>query len=583
MNHKATIPTVENIPRFNRDFFDSEDVISIIGKGSIGGKASGLVFAHNVIQNNIDPQKFKNLQISVPRIVVIGTDVFDAFMKRNDLYEMALDDIPDDRIANAFQRAEFPSEFAGDLRGLITSVNSPLALRSSSMLEDAMYEPFAGVYGTKMIPNNQSDIDTRYKKLVEAVKFVYASVFFKEAKAYFGMTCHSLTEEKMAVIIQEVVGLQYGERYYPSVSGVGRSYNYYAFGHAKPEEGVVDLALGLGKSIVDGGLVWSFCPSYPKASPPSTISDLLKTTQTDFWSVNMGKATAYDPIHETEFLVNRSISDAESDKSLYMIASTYQPQNDRLVMGTGNNGPRVLNFAQLIQMNDIPLTPAITALMKACEKELGAAVEIEFALTLDPDKKKEPRLGFLQVRPMVVSDDKIEIKKEELSSEKSLLASEKVLGNGILSELYDVVYVKPETFKKENTSLIASEIFNINQKIKNDNRRYLLIGFGRWGSSDPWLGIPVNWGHISNAQVIVEATLPDMHVELSQGSHFFHNLTSLQLFYFCISHNGKYKIDWDWLNSLNAETEMKNVRHIKTKESLIVKVDGRNSIGVINR
>ena len=583
MKQKAAIPTVKDIPRFDRQFFESGDVISLIGGGSIGGKASGLVFAHKVIQSNINPEEFKNLQISVPRIVVIGTDIFDAFMMRNNLYELALDDIPDDRIASFFQKAEFPAEFAGDLRGLISTVHTPLALRSSSMLEDAMYEPFAGVYGTKMIPNNQPDTDTRYKKLLEAVKFVYASVFFKEAKAYFEMTGHSLTEEKMAVIIQEVVGLPFGERYYPSVSGVARSYNFYAFGHAKPEQGVVDLALGLGKTIVDGGLVWSFCPEYPKTSPPSTIGDLLKTSQTEFWSVNMGKPPAYDPIHEAEFLTKGSIADAEGDKSLYMIASTYQPQNDRIVMGMGAAGPRVLNFAQLIQMNDIPLTPVIKKLMKTCEMELGAAVEIEFAMTLDPNKKIPPRFGFLQVRPMVVSDEKVEISEAELSSENTLLASERVLGNGVLSNLYDVVFVKPDIFKKENTSLITSEINDINLKIKNENRRYLLIGFGRWGSSDPWLGIPVNWGHISNAQVIVEATLPDMHVELSQGSHFFHNLTSLQLFYFSISHSGKYNIDWDWLNSQKLISESDNVRHIRTGKPLIVKVDGRNSIGVVTR
>jgi len=583
MNHKATIPTVQNIPRFDRQFFESGDVISLIGSGSIGGKASGLVFAHNVIQKNINPEDFKDLQISVPRIVVIGTDIFDAFMTRNDLYDTALDNIPDDRIANAFQRAEFPAEFAGDLRGLITSVHSPLALRSSSMLEDAMYEPFAGVYGTKMIPNNQPDTDTRYKKLIEAVKFVYASVFFKEAKAYFDMTGHSLTEEKMAVIIQEVVGLKFGERFYPSVSGVVRSYNYYAYGHAKPEEGVIDLALGLGKTIVDGGLVWSYCSEYPKTSPPSTMSDLLKSTQTEFWSVNMGKPPAFDPIHEDEFLIKGSISDAEKDKSLYMIASTYQPQNDKIVMGMGSDGPRILNFAQLIQMNDIPLNPAIKKLSKACEEELGAAVEIEFAMSLDPNKKAPPRFGFLQVRPMVVSDAKVEINTEELTSEKVLLASERVLGNGILDNMHDVVFVKPDIFKKENTRLIASDINSINLKIKNDNHKYLLIGFGRWGSSDPWLGIPVDWGHISNAQIIVEATLPDMHVELSQGSHFFHNLTSLQLFYFCISHNGKYRIDWEWLKRQEIISETDNVCHIRTKDPLIVKVDGRNSIGVISR
>jgi hypothetical protein len=583
MTRKTSIPTVQDIPQFDRRFFESDDVISRIGGGAIGGKASGLAFAHRVLQDQFSTGTFEGMDVSVPRLVVIGTDVFDVFMNRNDLYELIQDDLPDDRIANAFMRAEFPPEFAGDLRGLISAVHTPLALRSSSMLEDAMYEPFAGVYGTKMIPNNQPDIDARYKKLVEAVKFVYASTFFREARAYLKMTGRSTADEKMAVIIQEVVGHRYDERFYPCLSGVARSYNFYSYGHAQPEDGVVDLALGLGKTIVDGGIVWSYCPVYPNTNPPCSMSDLLKSTQTEFWAVNMGKPPAYDPIHETEYLLKGTLTDADHDGSLSMVASTYDSQNDRIVMGIGVNGPRVLDFASTIRMDDIPVNSLITSLMKSCSDELGAAVEIEFAVRVDPRKKTSPRFGFLQVRPMVVSDATIEVEDTELKSDSALLASERVLGNGIISDLTDIVYVKPDDFKKENTRIIASEIDTINRRLNDEGRRYLLIGFGRWGSSDPWLGIPVDWGNISGAQVIVEASLPDMHVELSQGSHFFHNLTSLQLCYFSIMHTGPYHIDWDWLERQNKVFETDFVRHLRIDEPLTVKVDGRHRRGVVLR
>jgi len=368
MNRKISIPSTKDIPRFDRRFFDSENVVSRIGGGAIGGKASGLAFADRVLEDRFPDQVFEGMEVSVPRLVVLGTDIFDAFMNRNDLYDIALDNIADDRIANAFQRAEFPAEFAGDLRGLIGSVHSPLAIRSSSMLEDAMYEPFAGVYGTKMTPNNQPDTDSRYKKLVEGIKFVYASTFFREAKAYGSMTGHTPSEEKMAVIIQEVVGRRYGDRFYPSISGVGRSYNFYSFGHAQPEDGVVDLALGLGKTIVDGGLVWTYCPEYPNANPPFTTSDLLKHTQTEFWAVNMGRPQAYDPIHEMEYLAQSTLREAESDGSLALLASTYQPQNDRIVMGTGADGPRILNFAPVIRLSDIPLNDLVKILLNTCSE-----------------------------------------------------------------------------------------------------------------------------------------------------------------------------------------------------------------------
>lgn len=503
-------------------------------------------------------------------------------MHQNDLYDTGLSNIPDDRIAHAFQNAELPVELLGDLRTLISKVHSPLAIRSSSLLEDAIYEPFAGVYVTKMIPNNQPDTDTRFQKLVEAIKFVYSSVFFKDAKSYIGATKQSIENEKMAVIIQEVVGKRHWDRFYPHISGVARSYNFYPTGHANPEDGVVDLALGLGKTIVDGDRSWTYSPAFPKAVPPyNSIGDLLKETQTEFWTINMGRPPEYDPIKETEYMMKGNLKDAELDGTLDFLASTYVPDRDRISPGIGAKGPRLLNFAPILVNTQIPLNNLIKTLLKLCEDAVGTAVEIEFAITLDNRTGLPARFGFLQVRPMVVSDEKVDVSMDELIGDNILAASENVLGNGIIDGIQDVVYVKPESFSAQNSPHIAMELENLNRKFISSGNPYLLIGFGRWGSSDPWLGINVNWGQISGAKVIVEATLPDMNVELSQGSHFFHNITSLKISYFSVHHEGKYKIKWGWLDRQNVVTEMNYVKHVKLESPLKIKVDGRSGRGVI--
>ena len=307
---------------FNRSkFINNEHKITYIGTGGIGGKAHGLASINGIILNDLNKDNYLNIEVGIPAMTIIRTDIFDAFMKRNKLQEIAYSDLPDDRIAHAFQQADLPFEVLGDLRALITQVNTPLAVRSSSMLEDSMHEPFAGIYGTKMTPNNQPDVNARFNKLVEAIKYVYATTFFKSAKDYIKATPHKTEDEKMAVIIQEVIGKKFNTRFYPELSGVARSHNYYAFGNADPKDGIVNLALGLGKTIVDGGFTWSYCPSYPKADPPfNSISEMLKNTQTEFWGVNMGKTAAYDPVKETEYMINSSILDAEPDKTMKNLA-----------------------------------------------------------------------------------------------------------------------------------------------------------------------------------------------------------------------------------------------------------------------
>ncbi len=571
------------ISPFNRKFFDGEEKLSAIGSGAPGGKASGLAFIEEIISEKFKREVFPEIEVAIPTMTVIKSDVFDAFMKRNNLYELEFSSMPDDLIAHKFQKADLPAEILGDLRSLIKGVNRPLAIRSSSILEDAMYEPFAGIYATKMIPNNQFDTDERFRRLVEAIKFVYASTYFKDARDYIKATTHKQEEEKMSVIIQEVVGKRHGDRFYPVLSGVARSYNFYTTGHARPEEGVVNLALGLGKTIVDGGKSWSYSPAYPRANPPyGSVGDLLKATQINFWAVNMGKPPAYDPVKETEYLIKAGLMEAEEDGCLRYIASTYHDQSDRLYPGTGYKGPRALTFAPLLSLEEIPLNNLLKTLLKISEEALGAPVEIEFAMTFEPGKRLSGKFGLLQVRPMVVSSEEVEITEKDMTGEKILLASESVLGNGIVDNILDIVYVKPESFNAKYTRKIAGEVSKINEKFLKERIPYLLIGFGRWGSSDPWLGIPVNWGQIGAAKVIVESTLLEINVDLSQGSHFFHNISSFQVSYFSLHHSGKYKIDWPWLEGQEKVEETEFLRHVRLKSPLTVRVDGRSGKGVIS-
>lgn len=568
--------------KFERKFFDATEDFTIIGKGSIGGKAKGLAFIKKFLDENKD--KFCDITVNIPRLVVITTTYFDEFIKSNNLYEIAYSGESDTVIGHKFQKAELPMSIVGDLRALISKVTTPLAIRSSSMLEDAIYEPFAGIYSTKMIPNNQPDTDTRFKKLLEAIKYVYSSTFFKKAKDYITAVGKNIQDEKMAVIIQEVVGKRYRTKFYPDISGVARSYNYYSFGKSNPKDGVVNLALGLGKTIVDGGISWTFSPAYPNISPPFvSINAMLDNTQREFWAVNMEKPFLYDPVNEAEYLIKSNISDAEKDGTLDLICSSYDTNSDRLKPGTGYPGPKVLNFNMILDMEYITLNSTVRKLLKISEDAIGAPVEIEFAMTLKDDKKLSPRFGFLQVRPMVVTNEEITI-NEDISNDSSVLIySERVLGNGAVNNVTDIVFVKPESFKAENTREIASEVEEINKYLTEQKRKYLLIGFGRWGSTDRWLGIPVEWGQISNAKVIVECMLPQFNVELSQGSHFFHNINSFQVLYFSLKAEESERIDWNWLNSNQKFIDKKFVKSILLNTPLTVKVDGRTAKGIIKK
>lgn len=548
------------------------------GRAEIGGKAQGLLAIRQIL-DGIAPDDFPGIQVDIPAMVVVGASVFDVFMERNDLAEIANSDLPDDRIAHAFQRADLPFEILGELRSLANRWTTPLAVRSSGLLEDTTQRPFAGVYLTKMIANTHHDPDVRFQKLVEAIKFVWASTYFKIAKDYCKATGLDICSEKMAVIIQEMVGKKHGSRFYPELSGVARSFNYYPVKPAVPEDGVVSLALGLGKTIVDGAKCWMYSPAYPNMPPPfKSLNELLEETQNEFWVVHMGEPAEYNPIKETEYMRKENLMVADRDATLYRIASTFDLQSERLSTGTGSRGPRVLNFAPLLTMDDIPFNRLVTYLLEQCESVFHCPVEIEFAMTFDPH-----RLGFLQVRPMVVPNGDMEVSCEDLASSKTLIASETVLGNGVLEEIADIVYVIPQRFDLKNTRAIADELEEHNHRLLAEKRPYLLIVFGRLGTLDPWLGIPVTWGQICGAQVIVEATQENVRVELSQGSHYFHNIINLGVMYFSMPFTSPYRIDWEWIDGQPVLREGDFTRHVRLPAPLRVKVDGRSGRGLIDK
>ncbi|HXV76927.1 MAG TPA: PEP/pyruvate-binding domain-containing protein [Candidatus Polarisedimenticolaceae bacterium] len=564
------------VPRFDRAFFRSRDAVMRIGDGELGGKARGLVLVRDLLAAEREAVGGGEIEIYLPTMAVLATDVFDAFIARNGLVELACSERSDEQIAAAFLRADLPVEVAGDLRALVEEVREPLAIRSSSLLEDALFRPFAGVYATKMVPNNQPDPDIRFRRLAEAIKFVFASTWFRGAREYHRAAGRAGDDEKMAVVIQEVVGSGHVDRFYPNVSGVGRSYNFFPSSGAAPEDGVVNLALGLGKTIVDGGVSWIYSPARPHAPAPfASVGDRMRQTQLEFWAVNVGPPPAYHPTEETEFLVKLDLAAADYDDTLSPIASTYDVTRDRLVAGTAIDGPRVVDFAPMLTDPGARYNDVIRTLLALGRDLLGQAVELEFAIKLARRASAEPaRFGVLQLRPMLVAEAEIDITDDELSSPRLLLASKRVMGNGSIDSIRDVVYVRPDRFEARWSRQVAAQLERINRTLIDQSRPYLLIGFGRWGSSDPWLGVPVDWSQVSGARVIVESSLAGMDVEPSQGAHFFHNLISFEVCYLCVR-----QVDWEWLERFHPVGETELLRHVRLDQPLTVKVDGRRGRG----
>lgn len=577
---------------FHRDRFDSYSQFARIGEGSLGGKGRGLAFLDNIIKRRIDLNEYENATVQIPKTVVLCTDIFDEFMETNGLYEVALSDIPDEDILQYFLHGRLPESLADDLMSFMDVVNGPVAIRSSSLLEDSHYQPFAGIYSTYMIPC-VGDKYTRLEMLSNAIKSVYASVFYRASKDYMVATSNVIDQEKMAVILQEVVGQNYPSGFYPSISGVGRSINYYPIGDEKADEGIVELALGLGKYIVDGGLCLRVCPHHPdKVLQTSEMEIALRETQTKFYALSVEGADMQDgngsqyrglqfQVDDAFNLKTVTVRDADKDGSLQWIVSTYDPYDQCIYDGyyDGKNR-KIISFSGVLQNGVIPLPELLQKVLAYGQQEMARPVEIEFAVNLHEEKKGE--FYLLQIRPMVDNQMQLDEDLTLISDDACLIRSHNAIGHGIISDIFDVVYIKTDNYSAANNPTIAEEVERINRGFLQRGENYVLVGPGRWGSSDSWLGIPVKWPNISGAKVIVEAGLRNFRVEPSQGTHFFQNLTSMGVGYFTVNDflgDGIY--NQAVLNALPAVEETAHVRHVRFSSPIVVKIDGMKKEGVV--
>ncbi|AFH48012.1 Response regulator [Ignavibacterium album JCM 16511] len=572
------------ITDFNKETFDPESSFARIGGGSLGGKARGLGFVNTLINDYNLREQFEEVIIYVPPAVVLGTEVFDQFLDENNLREFALQCDDDSEITKRFIEAEkFPEDVLGDLAAFLQLVHTPLAVRSSSLLEDSQYHPFAGVYETYMIPNNQANPLVRLNDLLMTIKRVYASTFYQAAKNYIKVTSYRLEEEKMAVIIQKMIGSRYENRFYPHISGVAKSYNFYPLPPQKPNDGIVSVALGLGKWVVDGGETIRFCPKYPKDLIQFySAKDAIDRTQKSFYALKLDDTNRFiETTHDT-LVETFDLSVAEKDGALNYVGGTYSKENDVIYDGISRPGVRIVTFGQILKNKTFPLAEIIELLLDMGTWGMGTPVEIEFAINLQPNKDKKREFGLLQMRPLVVHQEVQEFDINSIKKEKILCSSNKVLGNGIINDIYDIVVVDIQKFERAKSREAVQEVAYFNKILLQENRPYLLVGVGRWGSLDPWLGIPVNWSQIAGAKAIVETNFKDMAVEPSQGSHFFQNITSFMIGYFTINdlkEDGYF--DWDWILNKPAVEEKQFTKLIRFKNPLTIKMNGQQSKGII--
>ncbi|MBP1539904.1 MAG: phosphoenolpyruvate synthase [Prevotella sp.] len=566
---------------FDRMKFDSYSHFARIGEGSLGGKGRGLAFLDNIVKMHPEFQQYEGVKVQIPKTVVLCTDIFDSFMEQNNLYPIALSDIPDEEILSHFLQAQLPDEYIEDFLTFFAATRSPIAVRSSSLLEDAHYQPYAGVYSTYMIPY-LDDHDAMLRMLACAIKGVYASVFYRDSKTYMSATSNVIDQEKMAVILQEVVGHQYGNRYYPNFSGVLRSINYYPIGDERSEEGIASLALGLGKYIVDGGQTLRVSPYHPhQVLQTSETETALRETQTQFYALDLDRVGTDFKVDDGFNILKLKVREADRDRSLNYIASTYDPYDQVIRDGIYEGGRKIISFAGVLQQGVFPLPELLQLSMKHGAESMRRPVEIEFACNLNNDRTGE--LYLLQIRPIVDTKQVLSEDLTQIADERCLLRSHNSLGHGVNDEVTDIVYVKTdENFSAQNNPLIAEEIEKMNRQFAAEKRGYILIGPGRWGSSDSWLGIPVKWPHISQARLIVETALKNYRVDPSQGTHFFQNLTSFGVGYFTIDENtGSGFFRKEQLDTTEAIEETKYLRHVRLDHPLTIMMDGKKQEGVV--
>ena len=566
---------------YQKERFDEYSNFARIGDGSLGGKGRGLAFIGAMVKR-YPKLEHDHFAVTIPKTVVICTDIFDEFMETNELYPVALSDVDDETILKYFLRASLPARLIEDLMAFFDVVKSPIAVRSSSLLEDSHYQPFAGIYSTYMVPKLEDKYDM-LRTLSDAIKAVYASVFYRDSKAYMTATSNLIDQEKMAIVLQEVVGNRYNDRFYPTISGVARSLNFYPIGNERAEDGIANIALGLGKYIVDGGQTLRFSPRHPhNILQMSTMDFALRETQTRFYALDLKNLADQFSVDDSFNLLRLNLKDADADGSLKFIVSTYDPYDQVIRDGYYPGGRKILSFVNVLQHEVFPLADTLDQILHVGQDEMGRPIEIEFAVNIDPQNPGFATFYLLQVRPIV---DNKEVMEEDLTlveQEDTILTSTSVLGHGIVTDVQDIIYVKTGAFCSSNNQSIAYDIEKMNRQFTGEEKNYVLVGPGRWGSSDSWLGIPVKWPHISNARVIVECGLENYRVDPSQGTHFFQNLTSFGVGYFTINpFKGDGWFDEGYLNSLPAVEETEYLRHVRFDKPVVIKMDGKKSLGVV--
>lgn len=570
---------------FIKESFDANNSFARIGGGTLGGKARGLGFTNHLLANFDIRDKIPGVEIFVPSAVVVATDVFDQFMEDNNLFNFAMNEPDDEKIIRRFLEAEyFPIEIIAKLKEFLEINHIPLAVRSSSLLEDSQFQPFAGVYQTYMIPNSNENIEIRLQELLNTIKCVYASTFFRSAKDYMKATNYRLEEEKMAVIIQRLIGAYHGRSFYPDFSGVAKSYNFYPVSPQKSSDGIVHVALGLGKIVVEGGNTVRFCPKYPKHLLQFfSTKETIKNAQQEFYALDPDESYDLNKHLTPDTLIKSyPLDKAEKDGTLFYSGSTYSSENDAVYDGLSREGRRVVTFAPILKQKVFPLPEVLDMLLDLGSWGMGTHIEMEFAVNMNVPHKEPKQFAILQMRPLVIGLESESISISDYEPEEVVCSSNQVLGNGARKDITDVVFVDINKYDRSKSKEVAAEVSRLNAKLVNEKKPYILIGVGRWGSFDPWLGIPVTWDQISGAGVIVESGFKDFIVSPSQGSHFFQNITSFRVGYFTVNSLAKSgTLDWDWLNKQTAYEELEYTKHLRFSSPLTVKINGRENLGVI--
>ncbi len=564
------------------DLIDEKNIVSLSG-GSLGGKGRGLAFINTLIYNLDFSEHTKEINIRTPRTAIIGTDEFELFLENNHLHDKVFDtDLKYEEIKSLFVKSKLSPELKAKLRIFIDQITRPIAVRSSSISEDSLTQPFAGIFDTYIIPNNHPDKKIRFERLITTIKLVYASIYSDKARKYFQVINHKIEDDRMAVILQELVGNQYDNYYYPHISGIAQSYNFYPYEHMKPEEGFAIAALGLGSYVVEGGRAYRFSPRYPDLEILSS-EDILKSTQVCFYALDLTKQDInYIKYGEKASLTLLDICRAHEHGTLDHCASVYNRDNDIIEPGIKSKGPIIVNFADILKYNYLPLAKTIRVMLDSIKDSLGSPVEIEFAVDLTKSENNIASFYLLQIKPLVGNQLSYDINLEDINESKILLLSSLSLGNGEIGNIYDFVYVDATKFDKLKTMEMANEIERINDKMIRQNRKYILLGQGRWGTRDRHLGIPVCWSQISNARVIIEISLADFPIDASLGSHFFHNITSMNIGYLSLLDSShKDFIKWEVLNKQKVVEKTEYFRHVRFSKPLKVYMDGRKKISVI--